>query len=325
MRAIVIDRPGEPDVLRIGEVEPPVLGPDQILVRVAGTALNRADVMQRIGLYPPPPGASEILGLECAGVVEQVGVDVAGWRTGDRVMALLPGGGYAELAAVDAGAAMRVPEGLDLVEAACVPEVFLTAHLNLFDLAGLRAGDRVLVHGGGSGVGTAAIQLCREAGVEIIVTAGSDDKCRRCEELGAVSINYSEQDFAARVAEITGGRGVDVILDSIGATYLKADLDSLAIGGRLVLIGLMGGMQTEVNLGQMLMRRLTIIGSTLRSRAAHEKADLVRSFEGRFADALTAGRIRPIVDRVFPLDQAAEAHRLMESSRHFGKIALRVS
>ncbi len=325
MKAVIVEQPGDASALRISEVEAPRVGAGQLLVRVAGAALNRADLMQRMGLYPPPPGASEVLGLECSGVVERIGDGVAGWQVGDRVMALLAGGGYAELAVVDAGSAMRAPDRLDLVEAACFPEVFLTAHLNLFDLAGAEKGDSVLVHGGGSGVGTAAIQLCNEAGVDVIVTAGSDEKCKRCVDLGATAaINYRDEEFPSRVREITAERGVDVILDPIGGQYLKGNLESLAVGGRLVLIGLMGGMESEINLASVLMRRLSVIGSTLRSRSVADKATIVRRFLDRFGDALEAGRIRPIVDRVFPIEEVAEAHRLMESSRHFGKIALRL-
>lgn len=325
MRAVLYDQPGDPSVLHVAEVEAPRPGTNELLVRVAGAALNRADVMQRMGLYPPPAGASEILGLECAGVVEELGAGVSGWRVGDRVMALLSGGGYAEKAVVDAGSAMRVPDGLDIIAAACFPEVFLTAHLNIFDVGGARAGDAVLVHGGGSGVGTAAIQLCREAGVDVVVTAGSDDKCKRCIELGAsTAINYRREDFSARVLAVTSGRGVNVILDPIGAQYLKSNLECLATDGRLVVIGMMGGMQAELNLPTLLMRRLSVIGSTLRSRSAARKAEIVASFLARFAGAVETGRIRPIVDRVFPLDDVAEAHRLMESSEHFGKIALAI-
>ncbi len=323
MKAITFDQPGDEAVLRVSDVEPPVAEAGQLLVRVAGAALNRADLMQRMGLYPPPPGASEILGLECAGVVEQVGAGVTGWEAGDRVMALLAGGGYAEVAVVDAGSAMRVPENLDLVEAACFPEVFLTAHLNIFELGAARVGDTVLVHGGGSGIGTAAIQLCGEAGVDVIVTAGSGDKCKRCLDLGATAaINYREEDFVARVGEITSKSGVDVILDSIGGQYFEGNIESLAIGGRLVLIGLMGGMESKVNLASLLMRRLSVIGSTLRGRSADDKTEIVRSFLARFGDALEAGRIGPVVDRIFPIEEVAEAHRLMESSKHFGKIGL---
>merc|ERR1712034_230887 len=261
-------------------------------------------------MYPPPPGASPILGLECSGVISELGEGVSGWKLGDRVMALLAGGGYAEQVVVDAGSCMPVPPSLDLVEAAGLPEVCLTVFLNVFQLGG---------------IGAAAIQMAREAGARVIVTAGSDEKCARCRELGAdVAVNYREADFAEAIAEATGGAGVDVILDSIGAPYLEANLASLAVGGRLVLIGLMGGAKAEIGLGALLMRRLQVMGSTLRARPEAEKAELARAFLARFGKALESGAIRPIIDEVLPLDEAAEGHRRMKASAHFGKILLRV-
>ncbi|RIK94590.1 MAG: NADPH:quinone oxidoreductase [Proteobacteria bacterium] len=326
MRAVLIERPGDETVLRVGDAERPALGAGELRIAVAATAVNRADLLQRQGHYPPPPGASPLLGLECAGTVAEIGAGVAGWALGDRVMALLPGGGYAEEVVVHAGSAMRVPERLSLEEAAAVPEVFLTAFSNLFPIGRLEAGGSALVHGGGSGVGTAAIQLIRAAGARAIVTAGSDEKCARCRDLGAdVAIQYRTESFAERVKEVTGGRGVDVVLDSLGASYLEGNLASLAIGGRLVLIGLMGGAKVEMNLAALLARRLSVIGSTLRTRPLEEKAAIVAGFEARFGADLAAGRIRPIVDRVLPLERAAEAHRAMKASEHFGKIVLRVA
>jgi putative PIG3 family NAD(P)H quinone oxidoreductase len=282
--------------------------------------------MQRKGLYPPPPGASEILGLECAGEVIEVGAGVEGWRPGDRAMALLAGGGYAEEVVVDAGSALPVPAALSLEEAAAVPEVFLTVFLNVFQLGALPEGGAVLVHGGGSGIGTAAIQLVKAAGGTIVVTAGSAAKCARCLDLGADrAVNYREEDFAEIAREATGGRGVDVVLDSIGASYLEKNLASLAAGGRLILIGLMGGAKTEIGLAQLLLRRLSVIGSTLRARPVEEKAEIVAAFLARFGSSLEKGEIRPVVDRVLPLEQAAEAHRAVQASEHFGKIVLRVA
>ena len=325
MEAIVFDKPGDESVLRLGEVSAPAMEPGGLRIRVAASAVNRADLMQRQGLYPPPPGASPILGLECAGEVTEVGAGVTGWRVGDRAMALLAGGGYAEEVVVHAGSALRVPASLDLIRAAAVPEVFLTVSLNVFQLGGLAKGGSALVHGGGSGIGTASIQLCKEAGARVFVTAGSEEKCARCRELGAdLAVNYKTDDFAKAVLEATGGRGVDVVLDSIGAAYLDANLRSLAIGGRLVLIGLMGGAKSEIGLGALLVRRLSVIGSTLRARPVEEKAEIVRAFLARFGDALEKGRIGPVVDRVLPLAQAAEAHRAMKASEHFGKIVLQV-
>jgi putative PIG3 family NAD(P)H quinone oxidoreductase len=326
VKAVLIDRPGDETALRIGDAPAPALGAGELRVRVAATAVNRADLLQRQGLYPPPPGASPILGLECAGTVAELGAGVTGWRVGDRAMALLAGGGYAEEVVVHAGSALPVPASLSLEEAAAVPEVFLTAWLNLFELGGLAAGGAALVHGGGSGVGTAAIQLARAAGARVFVTAGSAEKCERCRALGAeLAVNYRTESFAERVREATAGRGVDVVLDSIGASYLADNLASLAVGGRLVLIGLMGGAKAEIALGTLLVRRLSVVGSTLRTRPVEEKAAIVARFQARFGDDLAAGRIRPIVDRVLPLEAVAEAHRAMKASEHFGKIVLKVA
>ncbi len=328
MRAIVIREPGDESVLEIGDVPRPGLGAADVRIRVIATAVNRADLLQRQGLYPPPPGASTVLGLECAGTVLETGAEVRGFRVGERVMALLPGGGYAEEATVHHGSVLPVPPSMPDDEAGAFPEVFLTAYSNLF-MTGLGAfapGETALVHGGGGGVGTAAILLLRETGNRCVVTVGGEEKGRRCVELGAAAaIDYHTEDFAARAREITGGRGVDVILDHIGARYLAANLAALAPGGRLIEIGLMGGAQSEINLALLLMRRLSIIGSTLRSRSVAEKAAIVSGFGERFGDALAGGRLRPPVQTVLPLEAAAEAHRLMQSSAHFGKIVLRVA
>ena len=318
--------PGDEDVMHLGEVPAPALEPGSIRIRVVATSVNRADLLQRQGFYPPPPGASEILGLECAGEVIETAPDVRGWSAGDRAMALLAGGGYAEEVVVDASCALPVPEALSLEAAGAVSEVFLTAFLNLFQLGALPADGAALVHGGGSGVGTAAIQLVKQAGGRIAVTAGSDDKCKRCLERGAdVAVNYRSGDFAAAARELTGGRGVDVVLDCVGAPYLAPNLKALATGGRLVMIGLMGGAKGEVGLGPLLARRLHVIGSTLRARSAAEKAEIVAGFRARFGEALERGRIAPVLDRVLPLAQAPEAHRLMKAGEHFGKLVLRVA
>jgi len=325
MKAILFDTPGDESVLKLGEAPEPALGPGDLRIRVRATAVNRADLLQRQGLYPPPAGASEILGLECAGEVVEVGGDVSGWSVGDRAMALLAGGGYAEQVVVDAGSALPVPAALSVDEAAALPEVFLTVFLNVFQLGALPDGGAALVHGGGSGIGTAAIQLVRAAGGQIVVTAGSEEKCQRCLALGAdVAVNYREDDFAAAVREATQGRGVDVVLDSIGAPYLEGNLRSLAVGGRLVVIGLMGGAKAELNLAALLTRRLQLIGSTLRARSNAEKAVIVAGFRRRFGAAVEQGALRPVLDRVLPLEQAGEAHRAMKASEHFGKIVLRV-
>jgi putative PIG3 family NAD(P)H quinone oxidoreductase len=324
MRAVLFDAPGDESVLHLGEVPPPALGPEDLRIRVAACAVNRADLVQRQGNYPPPPGASSILGLECAGTVAELGASVRDFALGERVMALLAGGGYAEEVAVHAGSVMRVPPALSLEEAAAIPEVFLTVFQNVFQLAQLPDRGWLLVHGGGSGIGTAAIQLAKRVGARVIVTAGSDEKCAQCRALGAdVAVNYRTAKFADAVRQATEGRGVDVVLDSIGAPYLADNLASLAVGGRMSLIGMMGGSRAELNLALVLMKRLQIIGSTLRARSAEEKAAIVRGFLARFGDDLAAGRIRAVVDRVLPLEQAAEAHRALARSEHFGKIVLR--
>jgi len=326
MKAILIEHPGDESVMRLGDTTAPAPRPNELLLKVHCAGVNRADLMQRQGYYPPPPGASPILGLECAGQVIAVGAEVKGWRAGDRAMALLAGGGYAEQVVVDAGSAMRIPPRLSDEEAAGIPEVFLTAFLNLFMLAEVKAGDAVLIHGGGSGVGTASIKLLAEAGARAIVTAGSDEKCAECLRFGAdVAINYKAGPFAPKVKAATNDRGADIILDSIGAEYLAANLEALAHGGRLVLIGLMRGAKAELDLTGVLRRHLRILGSTLRSRSVEEKAEIVANFENRFAAALAAGRLRPPIYKVLPLQDAPAAHRLMQSSAHFGKIILRVS
>ncbi|HEV7919187.1 MAG TPA: NAD(P)H-quinone oxidoreductase [Thermoanaerobaculia bacterium] len=321
MRAITFDHFGDEDVLRIADVPAPKVAADDLRIAVRATAVNRADLLQRQGHYPPPPGASEILGLEAAGVVSEVGANVRGWQVGERVMALLPGGGYAEEAVVHAGSAMHVPETLSDEEAAAVPEVFLTAHHNLFDLARIKPGERALIHGGGSGVGTAATTLLGLAGARVLVTVGSEEKARQCLAHGAdVAINYKTEDFVEKA------RNVDVILDHLGASYLPRDLQALGDGGRVVIIGSMGGERTAaVDVGMLLHKRLQVLGSVMRPRPASAKAEIVASFLARFGADLEAGRIRPVIYRVMPLEEAAEAHRLMKSSEHFGKIVLTVS
>lgn len=325
MKAIEVVGVGDEARLVLGEAPVPDLGPDEVRIDVVATAVNRADLMQRRGLYPPPPGASMILGLECAGVISEVGERVSGHQLGDRVAALLAGGGYAEQATVHAGSLIPISPDQSLTEAAGIPEVFLTCSLNLFQLAAAPKGGWALVHGGGSGIGTAAIQLLAEAGLRTVVTAGSDEKCRRCLELGAdVALNYREGEFAQKVLDATQGRGADVILDSIGAPYLKQNLTCAATGGRLVMMGLMGGAKAEINLAVLLQKRLTIIGSTLRVRPVEEKAEIVKAFLARFGDALAKGALKPVVDRVLPLSEAQTAHDILQASTHFGKVVLQV-
>jgi putative PIG3 family NAD(P)H quinone oxidoreductase len=313
-------------VLKLGEVPEPAIRPDEILIRVRDAGVNRADLLQRQGFYPPPPGASEIIGMECAGEVVAVGAATSGWKIGDRAMALIPGGGYAEKAAAHYGSAMKIPAKLSFEEAAGLPEVFLTVFLNFFMLAGIKRGETALIHGGGSGIGTASIQLLKEAGVRVIVTAGSDEKCDQCRKLGAdVAINYKSGPFPPAVKTATKGRGADVILDSIGAAYLAPNLEALAHSGRLVLIGLMKGARTEIDLTAVLRRHLKVIGSTLRTRSEKEKAQIIAALLKRFGAALEAGRLRPPIYKVVPMSNVAEAHRMMAASEHFGKIVLRIA
>ena len=325
MQAITFDAPGGPEVLKVEHVADPVPSADQLLVRVRATALNRADTLQRQGLYPPPPGESDVLGLEWAGEVETVGSAVRDVRVGDRVFGLVGGGGYAEKAVLDARMAMPMPAGWSFAEAAAVPEVFFTAQETLFSLAQLRAGETVLIHAGASGVGTAGIQMAREVGANVLVTAGSAEKIARCLELGAAAgCNYKERGFADWVHERTDGRGVDVIEDFIGAAYWNDNLKSLATGGRLVLVGFMGGTKAQTNLGLILMKRLRIFGSVLRSRPLADKIDITRRFQADWLPLLEAGRIKPIIDCRFGLHEAADAHRYMEANKNVGKIILEV-
>jgi putative PIG3 family NAD(P)H quinone oxidoreductase len=324
MKAVVVERPGDENALKLAEVPEPSIKPDEILIRVRAAGLNRADILQRQGFYPPPPGASEIIGMEVAGEVVAVGDSVEGWKVGDRAMALIPGGGYAEKAAAHYGSAMKIPAALSFEEAAGIPEVFLTVFLNFFMLAGIKRGETALIHGGGSGIGTASILLLKEAGVRVIVTAGSDEKCDQCRKLGAdVALNYKRGPFATEVKTATEGRGVDAILDSIGGAYLAGNIESLAQGGRLVLIGLMQGTRAELDLAAVLRRHLKIFGSTLRNRSFAEKAQIVAAFLERFGVALEAGKLRPPIYKVIPAADAPTAHRLMQASEHFGKIILK--
>jgi putative PIG3 family NAD(P)H quinone oxidoreductase len=324
MKAVVVEKPGDESALKIGDVPEPPIKPEEILIRVHAAGVNRADILQRQGFYPPPPGASEIIGMEVAGEVVAVGDSAKGWKIGDRAMALIPGGGYAEKAVAHYGSAMKIPAALSFEEAAGIPEVFLTVFLNFFMLAGIKRGESALVHGGGSGIGTASILLLKEAGVRVIVTAGSDEKCDQCRKLGAdVAINYKRGPFATEVKTATEGRGVDAILDSIGGAYLAGNIESLAQGGRLVLIGLMQGMRGELDLAAVLRRHLKIFGSTLRNRSFGEKAQIVAAFLEQFGAALEAGKLRPPIYKVIPAADAPTAHRMMQSSEHFGKIILK--
>jgi putative PIG3 family NAD(P)H quinone oxidoreductase len=326
LRAIVVASPGGPEQLHVAEVPDPVAREGEIIVRVAGAGINRADLLQRQGFYPPPPGASEILGLEASGVVASIGTGVLSVTEGDRVMLLVEGGGYAELVAVRSAQAVRVPDNIDLIHAGGIPEVFITAHDALFTRGRLHDGETVLIHGGGGGVGTAAIQLAHGHGCRVLVTAGSTEKLARCVELGAdVGINYRTEDFVARTRELTDGRGADVVLDIMGASYLGQNIDVAATDGRIVVIGMQGGTRAEIDLGVMMRRRVSLISTALRARPAAQKAAIVAAFAGDVIPALAADRMQPVIDRVLPLEEAAEAHRLMEAGEVVGKIVLDAS
>jgi putative PIG3 family NAD(P)H quinone oxidoreductase len=323
MRAVVVDEPGGPDVLKVREVPDPVPGPGEVLVAVTTAGVNLADIAQREGFYPPPPGAPPYPGMECAGRIAAVGSDVTGWRPGDEVCALLASGGYAELVAAPAGQLLPVPDGLSVADAAALPEAACTVYSNVVTYAGLTAGDALLVHGGASGIGTMAIQLGRALGARVACTAGSEAKLARCRELGAdLAINYRDEDFAAAVLDFTDGRGADVILDIIGAAYLPRNVSALATGGRLVVIGMQGGNAGELDLGQLLRKRATVHASTLRARPLAEKAAIVSEVRAKLWPLVASGQIRPVIDTTLPLAEAASAHRLMEASGHVGKILL---
>lgn len=303
----------------------PSLGAGEIRIRVRASAVNRADLSQRTGGYPPPPGASPILGLECSGVVQEIAGEVTGFAIGDEVCALLAGGGHAEEVVVPAGQALPIPKGLSFAQAAALPEVFATAYLNLYVEAALAPGERALLHAGASGVGTAGIQLCRAFGNPVFVTAGADDKIERCLSLGASGgSNRHAGRFADHVANWTGGNGFNVILDPVGAAYLKDNLDSLALDGRLVLIGLMGGVSAELPMRLMLMKRLRVIGSTLRARPVAAKSKIMSALRERVWPLIESGEIRPIVDAVIPIAEAGRAHELIASDATFGKVVLAI-
>ncbi|HVF19693.1 MAG TPA: NAD(P)H-quinone oxidoreductase [Mycobacteriales bacterium] len=325
MRAITCSAPGGPQVLELADVVDPVPGPHDVLVDVVATAVNRADLLQRQGFYPPPPGASAILGLECAGRVAAVGTEVGRWKVGDEICALLPGGGYAELALAHADHCLPVPEGTTLAEAAALPEAVCTVWSNLVMVARLSAGNSVLIHGGASGIGTTAIQVAKRLGARVLVTAGSPAKVARCMALGAdEAIDYRDEDFGQRMAEVTGGRGVDVVLDIIGAKYLSQNLACLAPGGRLVVIGLQGGTKAELDLGALLVKCASVTATALRSRPVNEKSAIVAEVLEHVWPMISAGSVRPVVDRRLPLAEAAEAHRVVAASEHVGKVLLDV-
>ena len=324
MRAVVITSPGEPDVLKLTDVPDPVPGPGEVLVDVAAAGVNRADVLQRMGFYPPPPGAPPYPGLECSGRISALGAGVTVWQPGDEVCALLGGGGYAEQVAVPEGQLLPVPGNLDVITAAAFPETACTVYANVFQLAGLADGETLLVHGGSSGIGTMAIQLAKAFGARVACTAGSAEKLARCRALGAdIAVNYRTEDFVAVVKETTDGAGADVILDIMGASYLARNLDVLASGGRLVVIGRQGGSRAELDLGVLQAKRASLHATTLRARPAHEKAAVVTAVRQHVWPLIGAGTVAAVIDRELPMSQAAQAHRVMAASEHIGKILLR--
>jgi len=325
MKAVTLKAFGGPEVLQVGEVPTPKPGAEQLLVRVRTTALNRADTLQRKGAYPPPPGESEILGLELSGEVDSWGPAVTGFKKGQRIMALVGGGAYAEYCLVDKDMAIPIPEGWSFQQAAAVPEVYFTANETVFVLGNLQPGEALLCHAGGSGVGTAAIQMAHHIGAQVYVTAGSKDKIDRALALGAdAGINYKTQDFAEEIQRLTGGQGVDVIEDFLGASYFARNLASLKTNGRLVVVALMGGAKAEIDLSLLQRRRLALFGTTLRARPLPEKRKVTRRFVERWLPPLVQGKLKPIIDSVYPMDKAADAHRRMDRNENFGKILLEI-
>ena len=326
MRAAVAAEPGGPEVLSLTELPDPTPAAGEVLLAVAAAAVNRADLLQRAGNYPPPPGASQVIGLECSGRILALGAGVTGWQVGDEVCALLAGGGYAELVCVPAVQLMHIPDGLDLVSAAALPEVSCTVWSMVYDrapAAELTVGERFLVHGGSSGIGTMAIQLAKAQGAEVFATAGTEAKLQACRDYGAdLAINYRSADFVEVIAAETGGEGVDVILDTVGAKYLDRNLAALAVGGRLAVIGLVGGTSGELNLAALLAKRATIHAAGLRGRPLEQKAAIVAGTEAHVWPLIAAGTVRPVIDRVLPLADAAEAHRVVQASTHIGKVVL---
>ena len=325
MQAITIREPGGPDVLQPCERPQPEPGPDDVLVKVAAAGVNRPDILQRIGRYVPPPGVTDVPGLEIAGTVVAAGANVRAWKIGDRVCALVAGGGYAEYCVAPAVQCLPIPKGLDLIQAAALPEVAFTVWTNVFDRGRLRASESLLVHGGSSGIGTLAIQLAHARGARVFATAGTDEKCRACEALGAtLCVNYRTADFVSAIKNATQGRGVDVVLDMVAGDYLQRNLDVLALDGRLVIIAQLGGTTSTISTVPILQRRLTVTGSTLRPRTVAEKGAIARAVHEQVWPLVESGAVRVLVHETFPLREAAAAHLLMESSVHIGKLVLRV-
>jgi putative PIG3 family NAD(P)H quinone oxidoreductase len=323
MHAITISEPGGPEALVWGEVPDPVAGEGEVVVEVVASAVNRADIMQRQGFYDPPPGASSYPGLECSGRIIGIGAGVSGWSVGDEVCALLAGGGYAQKVAVPAGQLLPVPAGLDLKQAAALPEVVCTVWSNVFMVAHLRPAETLLVHGGSSGIGTMAIQLAKAVGAKVAVTAGTKEKLDYCAELGAdILINYREQDFVAEIQRATDGAGADVILDNMGAKYLDRNVQALAVNGRLAIIGMQGGIKAELNIAALLGKRAAISATSLRARPLGEKAAIVAAVREHVWPLIEGGHVRPVVDRELPMSEAGTAHQVLEDSGHIGKVLL---
>jgi putative PIG3 family NAD(P)H quinone oxidoreductase len=323
MRAVVITSPGEPDVLKLTEVPDPAPGPGEVLVDVAAAGVNRADVLQRMGFYPPPPGAPAYPGLECSGRISALGAGVTVWQPGDEVCALLGGGGYAEQVAVPQGQLLPVPGGVSLIDAAGLPETACTVYATVFQQARLTPGETILVHGGAGGIGTMAIQLAKSFGARVICTAGTPVKLERCIELGAdLAVSYAREDFVSAVDVFTGGRGADVILDIMGGPYLARNVTALATRGRLLVVSTQGGTSAELDLQMLMRKRASILASTLRARPLPEKAAIVAGVREQVWPLISAGRVRPVIDRVLPMADAADAHRLLDEGTHVGKILL---
>src|SRR5215471_19270928 len=323
MRAVEISKPGDPDVLVEAERPKPAPASGEVLVKVAAAGVNRPDVMQRMGHYPPPPGITDIPGLEIAGVIDRLGDGVSGWRVGDNVTALVAGGGYAEYCVAPAPQCLPIPTNVDFIHAAAIPETFFTVWTNVFERGRLNAGESILIHGGSSGIGTTAIQLARAFGSRVFATAGSTEKCAACERLGAErAINYRDADFVAAVKEVTGGKGVDVVLDMVGGDYFPRNMDALAMDGRLVSIAVLNGVKATINILTMMQRRLTLTGSTLRARSIAEKGAIASALRQHVWPLLESGAVSPVIYETFPLRAAAEAHRVMESGAHIGKLVL---
>lgn len=323
MRAVVITTPGGPEVLRLAEVPDPVPGPGEVLVEVCAAGVNPADALQRMGAYPPPPGAPPYPGLECSGRISALGPGVTGWQAGDEVCALLAGGGYAQRVAVPAGQVLPVPDGVSLTDAAALPEAACTVHSTVFGQARLAPGETLLVHGGAGGIGTMAIQLAKAFGARVVCTSGTPAKLERCRELGAdLAVSYAEDDFVAAVADFTDGRGADVILDIMGAPYLARNTEALATGGRLMVISVKGGSRAELDLGLLMRKRASVLASTLRARPVSEKSAIVAAVRAQAWPLISTGKVMPVIDRVLPMAQAAAAHQVLGEGRHTGKILL---